>query len=100
MPKSHSDYDAKYADDNRNAARPFSLGPRSCLGIRLAYLETRIAIARIVYTFDWELTNGAKIDWYKDIHLEGFLTLPDVFVKFIPVQKRANGANGHSGSLI
>ncbi|KFY06587.1 hypothetical protein V492_07927 [Pseudogymnoascus sp. VKM F-4246] len=93
LSKSHPDYDARFASDNRNAARPFSLGSRSCLGMRLAYLESRILLAKLVYTFDWELGNGADIDWYRDIKLEGFLTLPDVFVKFSHVKGEANGVN-------
>lgn len=61
--------------------------------MRLAYLESRILLAKLVYTFDWELKNGADIDWYRDIKLEGFLTLPDVYVKFSHVKGKANGAN-------
>ncbi|KAJ5889437.1 cytochrome P450 [Penicillium tannophilum] len=92
LPKSHSQYHSRFIDDNRNAARPFSLGTRSCLGMRLAYLESRILLAKLAYTFDWELTNGEQIDWYRDIRLQGFLTLPDVAVRFTPREK----ANGHA----
>ncbi|KAI6763177.1 hypothetical protein HG531_013074 [Fusarium graminearum] len=42
--------------DTKQASQPFSLGPRACLGINLAYLEMRIIIAKMVYCFDWELT--------------------------------------------
>lgn len=61
--------------------------------MRLAYLESRILLAKLVYTFDWELTNGDQIDWYRDIKLQGFLTLPDVFVRFTPREgaKKVNG---------
>ncbi|KAH7190031.1 cytochrome P450 [Fusarium oxysporum] len=41
--------------DTKQASQPFSLGPRACLGINLAYLEMRIIIAKMVYHFDWEL---------------------------------------------
>lgn len=60
--------------------------------MRLAYVEARIILAKLVYTFDWELKNGKDIDWYKDIKLEGFLTLPEVWVKFKPVQGKADGS--------
>ncbi|KAI3585678.1 cytochrome P450, partial [Fusarium oxysporum f. sp. albedinis] len=44
--------------DTKQASQPFSLGPRACLGINLAYLEMRIIIAKMVYHFDWELANN------------------------------------------
>lgn len=52
--------------------------------MRLAYLESRLLIAKLIYVFDWELTNGDKIDWLKDIKMTGFMSLPDVYVKFSP----------------
>lgn len=58
--------------------------------MRLAYLEARVILAKLVYALDWELVSGEKIDWYRDIKLEGFLTLPQVWVKFRPV---ATGVN-------
>ncbi|KAL4783539.1 cytochrome P450 [Aspergillus varians] len=98
LPKSHAEYNPRFIDDNRNAARPFSIGSRSCLGMRLAYLESRILLAKLAYTFDWELTNEEKIDWYRDIRLQGFLTLPDVFVRFTP-RESVNGVNGVNGHV-
>lgn len=61
--------------------------------MRFAHLESRIVLAKLAYTFDWELTNEGQIDWYRDIRLQGFLTLPDVFVRFTPRVgvKRVNG---------
>ncbi|KAI4086368.1 MAG: hypothetical protein LQ344_007593 [Seirophora lacunosa] len=34
------------------AFNPFSLGPRNCLGRNLAYLEMRLILARLLWTFD------------------------------------------------
>lgn len=59
--------------------------------MRLAYVEARIILAKLVYTFDWELKNGKDIDWYRDIKLEGFLTLPEVWVIFKPIHGKPNG---------
>ena len=42
-------------------------------------------LAKLVHGFDWELVGGEAIHWYRDIKLEGFLTLPDVWVRFVPV---------------
>lgn len=43
--------------DNKAAFNPFILGPRACLGINLAYLEMRIILALLVFTYDWEMAN-------------------------------------------
>lgn len=41
---------------------PFSIGPRACIGRNLAYLEMKIALAKIVYRLDWEIV-GESFDW-------------------------------------
>ncbi|KXX74697.1 putative sterigmatocystin biosynthesis P450 monooxygenase stcF [Madurella mycetomatis] len=47
--------DERYADDNRDVFQPFSIGPRSCIGRGLAYMESRLALARLIWNFDMEL---------------------------------------------
>ena len=63
--------DKKYESDRRDCVNPFSLGPRNCLGIKyvsctlevgfadriasLAYVEMRLAIAKVLYHFDMEI---------------------------------------------
>ncbi|GAB7359126.1 hypothetical protein MBLNU230_g5194t1 [Neophaeotheca triangularis] len=37
---------------------PFSLGPRSCAGKPLAYLELSLAVARVVWAFEMEAVGG------------------------------------------
>lgn len=41
---------------------PFSFGTRDCLGKNLAYSELRVAIARFLFRFDYELLPGQE-DW-------------------------------------
>lgn len=41
---------------------PFSFGIRDCLGKNLAYSELRVAIARLLFRFDYELAPGQE-DW-------------------------------------
>lgn len=36
---------------------PFSVGPRSCIGKNMAYMEMSLAMAKILVTFDFELAN-------------------------------------------
>ena len=44
-----------------SAFNPFSLGPRNCLGRNLAYLEMRLILARVLYTFDLEAPEGEQV---------------------------------------
>lgn len=73
---------AAYSKDNTAAARPFSLGPRGCLGVNLANMELRVTLAKLVFSFDWELLNAEKIDWERDARFEGFWHLPVPQLRF------------------
>jgi cytochrome P450 len=43
---------------------PFSVGRHQCIGMKLAYAELRIVIARIVFAFDLELADKHdRFDW-------------------------------------
>ncbi|KAH7229964.1 cytochrome P450 [Fusarium solani] len=52
----------------KEASRPFSLGPRACLGVNLAYLEAKMALAAMVYSYDWELVDK-NLDWFEQVKL-------------------------------
>lgn len=41
--------------DHLEASQPFSVGPRNCIGMPLAYAEARLILARLLYRFDLEL---------------------------------------------
>lgn len=62
LPSSHPLYSPMFANDNRACFRPFSYGTRDCLGKNLAYSEMRVAVARILHQFDYELAPGQE-DW-------------------------------------
>ncbi|KAI1840576.1 hypothetical protein JX266_013240 [Neoarthrinium moseri] len=42
-------------NDHLEASQPFSVGPRNCIGISLAYAETKLILARLLFRFDLEL---------------------------------------------
>uniref|UniRef100_A0A6B0UW29 Uncharacterized protein n=1 Tax=Ixodes ricinus TaxID=34613 RepID=A0A6B0UW29_IXORI len=42
------------------AFQPFGMGPRNCLGIRLAYVELAYTVARMTQHFRWELGESQK----------------------------------------
>ncbi|KAK9425476.1 putative Isotrichodermin C-15 hydroxylase [Seiridium unicorne] len=62
LPVKHPLYDPKYSMDNKAACKPFSYGPRDCIGKNLAYSEMRLVIARMLWNFDLELLPGQD-DW-------------------------------------
>jgi len=46
LPAGHQYRKAVFDKDVKEASKPFSLGPRGCLGINLAYMEMRIILAK------------------------------------------------------
>ncbi|KAI0378814.1 benzoate 4-monooxygenase cytochrome P450 [Hypomontagnella monticulosa] len=44
-------------DDILESSQPWLLGPRSCIGRNLAWLELRTTIAKLVWTYDLQLVN-------------------------------------------
>ncbi|KAI0543734.1 benzoate 4-monooxygenase cytochrome P450 [Xylaria curta] len=48
--------------DILDASQPFSLGPRGCAGKQVAWMELRVTLAKMLYTFDLELENP-DLDW-------------------------------------
>ncbi|UPK92731.1 hypothetical protein LCI18_003666 [Fusarium solani-melongenae] len=67
--------------NEKDASRPFSFGPRACLGINLAYLEARIVLAHMVYAYDWELVNK-DLEWFKEVRLWTLWEKPELYVRF------------------
>jgi cytochrome P450 len=69
--------------DRKDASRAFSLGPRGCLGINLAYMESRITLASLVFAYDWELLN-TELDWLSEVRIFTTWQKPDLMVRFHP----------------
>ncbi|KAJ4415379.1 hypothetical protein N0V82_007374 [Gnomoniopsis sp. IMI 355080] len=64
--------DPRYEKDEREALKPFSFGPRDCIGKNLAYTEMRIIMSRLIWNFEWTLVDdGVSPTWAdnQDIHL-------------------------------
>jgi cytochrome P450 len=68
---------------NRDASRPFSLGPRACLGMNLAYLEARMTLASLIHAYDWELVDEG-IDWFSQVEFQTVWKKPPLMVRFHP----------------
>lgn len=50
----------EFKDDSRDAAQPFSYGPRNCLGQNMAWHEMRIFFGTLVSKFDMELCEESR----------------------------------------
>ena len=65
-PEGESETDAtreiinRYKDDRREVFKPFSYGPRNCVGQNLALAECRLITARLFWRFDVEMVPGQE----------------------------------------
>lgn len=60
----------RYAGDFLKAVKPFSTGPRNCIGKHLAYAEMRTILAKILWNFDLSLVDGAS-EWMASLKVYG-----------------------------
>lgn len=67
----------KFRHDRRAALQPFSFGPRACLGRNLAYAEMRLILAKMVWSFDFELFPGEE-DWMERCKLLRLWVKPEL----------------------
>ncbi|OKL59686.1 hypothetical protein UA08_05017 [Talaromyces atroroseus] len=77
--------DEAYANDNKTACQPFSLGPRGCLGRNLAHAEMRLILAKIVWCFELELEPRSR-DWLKQNRVTRHWEKPELAVRLVSVQ--------------
>jgi cytochrome P450 len=68
--------------DNRKASQPFSMGPRGCLGINLAYLELKIILAKVVFAYNLQLVSKGLGDWNEECKNFFLWKRPKLMVKF------------------
>lgn len=64
LPASHPRHQKQFENDNRACFKPFSTGPRDCIGKNLAYAEMRVIVSRILYRFDYT-HQGNVDDWHE-----------------------------------
>lgn len=55
------------------------------LGLNLAYLEMRMTLARLAYSFNWVLSDP-DFDFVKAAKFEGFWLVPEVKMKMKPIE--------------
>ncbi|KAK3946263.1 putative cytochrome P450 [Diplogelasinospora grovesii] len=69
--------------DIKEASQPFSLGPRGCLGRNFAYMQINLLLAKILWTYDLELTNP-ETDWEGESLMYVMWWKPAAMVRFSP----------------
>ena len=88
--------DEKYSNDNLNASLPFGTGPRVCIGRNLAYLEMRLILSHLLWSFDIELDRGEYEEKNKVWGLDGkmrpmkvfhSMTKPELWLRLKEVQR-------------
>lgn len=63
LPAASRDPDSLFFQDERSAVQPFSTGPRSCMGIHIAWAEMRLILAKLLLVFDFEAVQGKELRW-------------------------------------
>ncbi|ROV99477.1 hypothetical protein VMCG_06412 [Cytospora schulzeri] len=69
--------------DDRRASQPFSVGPRACLGTNLAWMEMRVALAKVIWAYDLESATDIE-DWNRACEVYLLWNKPALQVKFHP----------------
>ncbi|KAF0329989.1 toxin biosynthesis cytochrome p450 [Colletotrichum asianum] len=74
------DAPVEFRQDDKNVMRPFSVGPRDCLGKNLAWAEMRMILAYLVWNFDLELQSDSQ-GWIERQKVFMLWEKPDLNVK-------------------
>ncbi|RDA95651.1 hypothetical protein CP533_1130 [Ophiocordyceps camponoti-saundersi (nom. inval.)] len=83
LPKTHALYDAKFRHDDLSIVKPFSYGPRDCIGKSLRLHEMRLVVARLLFRFDFEMLPGQE-RWQSGQRVFLLWEKPPLYVRFRP----------------
>lgn len=91
LPASHPRYDKVFANDACNELPTFSLGPHACIVRELGLAEARLFISKLLWQFDVVKACGEALNMKgleQGLLHYGFLTKPQVRVRFLAVQRK------------
>ncbi|KAH0422790.1 isotrichodermin C-15 hydroxylase [Colletotrichum camelliae] len=83
LAQEHPHYEPIFSNDRKEASKPFSVGSRSCIGIHLSYMEIRICIAKLAWSFNWEQVSEHE-DFVRDARLLGLWKAASFHVRYLP----------------
>ncbi|KAH9908663.1 cytochrome P450 [Xylariomycetidae sp. FL2044] len=86
LPHDHPLYDNAFNKDNMKAFFPFSLGPRVCLGDKVAWMQARLFIAKVLWTYDIVNAPGPYPNLEESLHHYGFFDKLERKVRFVPAR--------------
>jgi cytochrome P450 len=92
LPEDHPLHDTLFADDNRKGFQPFSQGPRMCMGKEVAWWQSRVFMARVLWTFNLEMAPGQDVNLERDLRGWGMYEKPEIRVRFVPVTQKTGEA--------
>ncbi|KAI1864434.1 uncharacterized protein JN550_008991 [Neoarthrinium moseri] len=84
LPESHQYWDPAFKYDATDDFHPFSQGPRSCPGMPLAWRQTKLGIAKVLWALDVEMLPNQDITFEKDFRMYGMWKKPSFWVRFHP----------------
>lgn len=87
LPPNHKLYDPRFADDACDGLSPFSLGPRACTGKTLAWIESRLIIAKLLWSLEMVKVPGQHVNLERDLKTYGFWIKPDIRMRFVAVDR-------------
>ncbi|KAI0799234.1 isotrichodermin C-15 hydroxylase [Xylaria sp. FL0064] len=80
----HPKYEQRFSQDNLKSMFPFLLGPRMCPGRESAWIQIRLFLAKVLWTFDLELVKGHHLSFDRDFSVFTMWNKPEMRVRFIP----------------
>ncbi|KAI9154961.1 Cytochrome P450 monooxygenase BOA3 [Paramyrothecium foliicola] len=87
LPRDHKYWEPAFSNDVSEGFHPWSQGIRSCPGKPLAIQQTKLTLAKVLWTFDVEMLPGQHMNFEKDFKIYGMLEKPQFWVRFRQVDR-------------
>ncbi|KAI2618916.1 benzoate 4-monooxygenase cytochrome P450 [Hypoxylon sp. NC1633] len=66
--------------DILESSQPWLIGPRSCIGRNMAWLELRTTLVKLIWAYDLELTDPSQ-DWHRESRMVTLWQLPPLMIR-------------------
>jgi cytochrome P450 len=94
--------DSPYANDNKDAYKPFSSGARTCLGREMALQALRLTVAKLAFRYDFEMVNRDDFVWERDAGSAALFSKYKIMVRLSRPKSEevVDGMDSKSSSMI